>query len=122
MNIVSAIQRGQDRAALNAAFNEKVEIITCLLRAKEVVPYRRSIQNCARHHELAGAIALAHELNTTLDIRHRSAGMYHADGVTTLIPTYLKRCLEAGILAADNDLNIPHGKLRVTNLVERFIA
>ena len=122
MNIVSAIQRGQDRAAFNAAFNEKCEIITCLLRAKEVVPYRRSIQNGHRHHELASAIALAHELNTTLDIRHRSAGMYHADGVTTLIPTYLKRCLEAGILAADNDLNIPHGKLRVTNLVERFIA
>ena len=122
MNIVAAIQRGQDRAALKPEFNEKVEIITCLLRAKEVVPYRRSIQNCARHHELAGAIALAHELNTTLDIRHRSAGMYHADGVTTLIPTYLKRCIERGILAADNDLNVPHGKLHVTNLVSRFVA
>ena len=122
MNIVAAIQRGQDRAALNAAFNEKVEIITRLLRAKEVVPYRRSIQNGHRHHELAGAIALAHELNTTLDIRHRSAGMYHADGVSTLLPTYLKRSLEAGILAADNDLNVPHGKLRVTNLVSRFVA
>ena len=122
MNITAAIQRGQDRAALNAAFNEKVEIITCLLRAKEVVPYRRSIQNGGRHHELASAIALAHELNTTLDIRHRSAGMYHADGVSTLIPTYLKRCLDTGILAADNDLNIPHGKLHVTNLVSRFVA
>jgi hypothetical protein len=122
MNIVAAIQQGQDRAELNASFNEKVEIITCLLRAKEVVPYRRSIQNGHRHHELASAIALAHELNTTLDIRHRSAGMYHADGVTTLIPTYLKRCLEAGILAADNDLNVPHGKLHVTNLVSRFVA
>ena len=122
MNIVSAIHRGQDRAALQPDFNEKVEIITCLLRAKEVVPYRRSIQNGHRHHELASAIALAHELNTTLDIRHRSAGMYHADGVSTLIPTYLKRSLEAGILAADNDLNIPHGKLHVTNLVSRFVA
>jgi ubiquinone biosynthesis protein COQ9 len=122
MNIVAAIQRGQDRAALQPEFNEKVEIITCLLRAKEVVPYRRSTQNGHRHHELASAIALAHELNTTLDIRHRSAGMYHADGVTTLIPTYLKRCIEIGILAADNALNVPHGKLRVTNLVERFIA
>ncbi|MDB2548043.1 hypothetical protein N9X60_00410 [Paracoccaceae bacterium] len=122
MNIVAAIQQGQDRAELNASFNEKVEIITCLLRAKEVVPYRRSVQNGHRHHELASAIALAHELNTTLDIRHRSAGIYHADGVSTLIPTYLKRCIETGILAADNDLNVPHGKLRVTNLVERFIA
>ena len=122
MNIVAAIQQAQDRAALKPAFNEKVEIVTCLLRAKQVLSYRRSIQNAHRHHQLAGAIALAHELNTTLDIRHRSAGIYHADGVSTLIPTYLKRCLEAGILAADNDLNIPHGKLRVTNLVERFIA
>lgn len=122
MNIVAAIQRGQDRAALHEEFNEKVEIITCLLRAKEVVPYRRSIQNGHRHHELASAIALAHELNTTLDIRHRSAGMYHADGVSTLIPTYLKRCIEAGILASDNELNIPHGKLKVTNLVSRFVA
>jgi hypothetical protein len=122
MNIVSAIQRGQDRAALNVAFNEKVEIITCLLRAKEVVPYRRSIQNGHRHHELAGAIALVHELNTTLDIRHRSAALYHADGQSTMIPKWLTRCLEAGILEADNDKNIPHGKLRVTTLVERFIA
>ena len=32
MNIVAAIQRGQDRAALKPEFNEKVEIITCLLR------------------------------------------------------------------------------------------
>ena len=122
MNIVAAIQRGQDRAAIHEEFNEKVEIITCLLRAKEVVPYRRSIQNGHRHHELASAIALAHELNTTLDIRHRSAGMYHADGVSTLIPTYLKKCLEAGILAADNDQTIAHGKLKVTNLVSRFVA
>ena len=122
MNIVAAIQQGQDRAELNAAFNEKVEIITCLLRAKEVVPYRRSIQNCARHHELAGAIALAHELNTTLDIRHRSAALYHADGQSTMIPKWLKRCLENGILESDNDLNIPYGKLRVTDLTERFIS
>ena len=122
MNIVAAIQRGQDRAALNEEFNEKVEIITCLLRATSVVPYRRSIQNGHRHHELASAIALAHELNTTLDIRHRSAALYHADGQSTMIPTWLTRCLETGILEADNDKNIPHGKLRVTNLVERFVA
>ena len=122
MNIVAAIQQAQDRAALKPAFAEKVEIVTCLLRAKQVLPFRRSIQNGHRHHELAGAIALVHELNTTLDIRHRSAALYHADGQSTMIPKWLTRCLEADILEADNDKNIPHGKLRVTNLVERFIA
>ena len=122
MNIVAAIQRGQDRAALKPEFNEKVEIITCLLRAKEVVPYRRSIQNGHRHHELAGAIALAQELGTTLDIRHRSAALYHADGQSTMIPKWLTRCLEAGILEADNDNNVPHGKHKVTNLVSKFVA
>ena len=122
MNIVAAIQQGQDRAALKPEFNEKVEIITCLLRATSVVPYRRSIQNGHRHNELASAIALAHELNTTLDIRHRSAALYHADGQSTMIPKWLKRCLENGILEADNDLNIPYGKLRVTDLTERFIS
>lgn len=122
MNIVAAIQQAQDRAALKPAFAEKVEIVTCLLRAKQVLSYRRSIQNGHRHHELAGAIALAHELNTTLDIRHRSAALYHADGQSTMIPKWLKRCLENGILEADNDLNIPYGKLRVTDLTERFIS
>ena len=122
MNIVAAIQQAQDRAALKPAFAEKVEIVTCLLRAKQVLSYRRSIQNCHRHHELAGAIALAYELGTTLDIRHRSAALYHADGQSTMIPKWLKRCLENGILEADNDLNIPYGKLRVTDLTERFIS
>jgi len=122
MNLVAAIQQAQDRAALKPAFAEKVEIVTCLLRAKQVLPFRRSIQNGHRHHELAGAIALAQELNTTLDIRHRSAALYHADGQSTMIPTWLKRCLETGILEADNDNNVPHGRLKVTNLVERFIA
>ena len=122
MNIVAAIQQAQDRAALKPTFAEKVEIVTCLLRAKQVLSYRRSIQNGHRHHELAGAIALAHELNTTLDIRHRSAALYHADGQSTMIPKWLKRCLENGILEADNDLNIPYGKLRVTDLTERFIS
>ena len=122
MNIVAAIQQAQDRAALKPAFAEKVEIVTCLLRAKQVLSYRRSIQNGHRHHELAGAIALAHELNTTLDIRHRSAALYHADGQSTMIPKWLKRCLENGILEADNDLNIPYGKLRVTDLTGRFIS
>ena len=122
MNLVAAIIQAQDRAALKPAFAEKVEIVTCLLRAKQVLPFRRSIQNGHRHHELAGAIALAHELNTTLDIRHRSAALYHADGQSTMIPTWLKRCLETGILEADNANNVPHGKLRVTNLVSRFVA
>jgi hypothetical protein len=122
MNIVAAIKQGEDRAALKADFAEKVEIVACLLRAKQVLSYRRSIQNAHRHHQLAAAIALAHELNTTLDIRHRSAALYHADGQSTLIPKWLTRCLETGILEADNGQNIPHGKLRVTNLVERFIT
>lgn len=122
MNLVAAIQQAQDRAALKPSFAEKVEIVTCLLRAKQVLPFRRSIQNGHRHHELAGAIALAHELNTTLDIRHRSAALYHADGQSTMIPKWLTRCLEAGILKADNDKNIPHGKLHVTDLVSRFVA
>ena len=38
MNIVAAIQQAQDRAALKPAFAEKVEIVTCLLRAKQVLP------------------------------------------------------------------------------------
>ena len=122
MNLVAAIQQAQDRAALKPAFAEKVEIVTCLLRAKQVLPFRRSIQNGHRHHELAGAIALAQELNTTLDIRHRSAALYHADGQSTMIPKWLTRCLEAGILEADNDKNVPHGKLKVTNLVSKFVA
>lgn len=122
MNLVAAILQAQDRAALKPAFAEKVEIVTCLLRAKQVLPFRRSIQNGHRHHELAGAIALAQELGTTLDIRHRSAALYHADGQSTMIPKWLTRCLKAGILEADNDKNIPHGKLRITNLVERFVA
>lgn len=122
MNLVAAIQQAQDRAALKPSFAEKVEIVTCLLRAKQVLPFRRSILNGHRHHELAGAIALAHELKTTLDIRHRSAALYHADGQSTMIPKWLTRCLEAGILEADNANNVPHGKLRVTNLVSRFVA
>ena len=122
MNLVAAIIQAQDRAAQKPAFAEKVEIVTCLLRAKQVLPFRRSIQNGHRHHELAGAIALAHELNTTLDIRHRSAALYHADGQSTMIPKWLTRCLETGILEADNANNVPHGKLRVTNLVSRFVA
>jgi len=122
MNITAAILQARDRRDLRPDFQDKVEIVTCLLRAKEVFPYRRAIQNEHVHHDLAGAIALALELGVTLDVRHKSAAIYHADGVSTMTPTYLKRCLEAGILEADNDKFEPHGRLRVTNLVERFIA
>ena len=122
MNITAAILQARDRRDLRPDFQEKVEIVTCLLRAKEVLPYRRAIQNGSVHHDLAGAIALALEFGVTLDVRRRSAAIYHADGVSTMTPTYLKRCLEAGILAADNDQNIPHGKLAVTSLVSRFVA
>ena len=121
-NIVKKIQDVPGKLEEKDLSAEKVEIVTCLLRAKQVLPFRRSIQNGHRHHELAGAIALAHELNTTLDIRHRSAALYHADGQSTMIPKWLTRCLETGILEADNANNVPHGKLRVTNLVSRFVA
>ena len=122
MNITAAILQARDRRDLRPDFQDKVEVITCLLRAKEVLPFRRAVQNGHVHHDLAGAIALAVELGVTLDVHHKSAAIYHADGVSTMMPTYLKRCLEADILRADNDKNIPHGKLRVTNLVSRFIA
>ena len=122
MNLVALINQAQDRMELKPDFAERVEIVTCLLRAKRVLSYRRAVLNEQRHHELAGAIALANELGTTLDVRHRSAALYHADGQSTMIPKWLTLCLEAGILEADNANNVPHGRLRVTNLVSRFIA
>jgi len=122
MNLVALITQAQDRMELKPDFAERVEIVTCLLRAKRVLSYRRAVLNEQRHHELAGAIALASEFGTTLDVRHRSAALYHADGQSTMIPTWLKRCLETGILEADNANNVPHGRLRVTNLVERFVS
>jgi len=124
LNIIALIEQAEDRVELSPVFADRVQTVLALLRTLEVVPYRRAMLtgNSRRHAQFAGAIALAHELGYTIDVPHRSCGLYVKDEHSSLIPQYLSRACSSGVLQANNQKNIAKGRLTLTSLVANALA
>ena len=124
MNVVSLAHQGCNRMELKPAFCEKVHLVSDLLKGFQILSINRAGLNSKAHRPFCAAIALASEseLNTTLDVHTRNCETYYLDGLSTRFVGWLDKAVAAGVLECDNPLGKAHGRLRVANRTNRFLA
>lgn len=104
----------------DAAFAERVALVLAILRSKGCVPFLRSKLNGDKHRAFAAAIVLAHDTNESIDLHSRRHGDLHYQGITTLLPTYLDRCIQAALLLCDHPK--AKGKITVGSLLAAYLS
>ena len=104
----------------DAAFAERVSLVLAILRSKGCVPFLRSKLNGDKHRAFAAAIILAHDTHDSIDLHSRRHGDLHFQGITTLLPTYLDRCIKAGLLQCDHPK--AKGKITVGPLLSAYLS
>ena len=84
-------------------FNEATELVTSILRTKEVLPYKRITLNGALHQLFSGIIVAAYDAETSIDVTSRHTATYHEYGFSTKAGGWLDKAVAKGLLLSPYD-------------------
>jgi len=101
-------------------YNDKADLVLAILRSKGVLPYRRATLNGDIHKQVSGAILLAYEQGTTVDIPTRRAGTLHDAGYSTKLLQYLDDAVKQGLLVSQTQK--AEGTLELGHLLTAYLS
>lgn len=101
-------------------YNDKADLVLAILRSSGVLPYRRATLNGDIHKQVSGALALAHEQGTTVDIPTRRAGTLHEAGYSTKLLQYLDDAVKQNLLVSQTKK--AEGTLALGHLLTAYLS
>jgi len=120
MNLLKLLDSAKSKLLENNPyFHDRTGLILDILRTTGAVPFKRSKLNGGIHTNVAAALVIAHEANTSVDVTTRRAQTIYDLGHSTKVLGYLDNMVEQDLLISRT--NRADGRLYLGNILTTYL-
>ena len=120
MNLLKLLDSAKSKLLENDPyFHDRTGLILDILRTTGAVPFKRSKLNGSIHTNVAAALVIAYEANTSIDVTIRRAQTIHDLGHSTKVIGYLDNMVKQDLLISRT--NRADGRLYLGNILTTYL-